>query len=102
MKIRRFVGHAPRRPNSPPPVQRGGCPYLEEGSWKDQGWVVGFYVNSGDWESGLYGIIEPLSAIVLVAGGIGRAKIVGEVVDWKAWERCRPSVCTCEVFNESQ
>eukprot|EP00983_Pelagomonas_calceolata_P064817 1148298-Pelagomonas_calceolata.AAC.1 len=32
------------------------------------GWVVGFYVGSGDWGSGLYGIVEPLPAIEMVAG----------------------------------
>eukprot|EP00983_Pelagomonas_calceolata_P051853 1142598-Pelagomonas_calceolata.AAC.3 len=40
------------------------------------GWVVGFYVGSGDWGSGFYGIIEPLPAIVMVAGGISRAELV--------------------------
>eukprot|EP00983_Pelagomonas_calceolata_P025783 807825-Pelagomonas_calceolata.AAC.1 len=27
------------------------------------GWVVNFYTGSGDWESGLYGMVEPLPAI---------------------------------------
>eukprot|EP00983_Pelagomonas_calceolata_P096810 1158172-Pelagomonas_calceolata.AAC.7 len=37
-------------------------------------WVVSFNVGGGDWGSGLYGIVEPLPAIVLVAGGISKAK----------------------------
>eukprot|EP00983_Pelagomonas_calceolata_P091661 1157574-Pelagomonas_calceolata.AAC.1 len=40
------------------------------------GWLVSFYVGSGDWGSGMYGIVEPLPAIVMVAGGISRAKLV--------------------------
>eukprot|EP00983_Pelagomonas_calceolata_P118488 1160513-Pelagomonas_calceolata.AAC.11 len=60
------------------------------------GWVVGFYVGSGDWGSGLYGIVA-LPAIVMVAGSISRAKLklfvhvyfkfvvqVGEGVDWES------------------
>eukprot|EP00983_Pelagomonas_calceolata_P025431 799483-Pelagomonas_calceolata.AAC.1 len=37
------------------------------------GWVVSFYIGSGDWGSGLYGMFEPLPAIVMVARDISRA-----------------------------
>eukprot|EP00983_Pelagomonas_calceolata_P029799 933393-Pelagomonas_calceolata.AAC.1 len=59
-------------------------------------WVVSFYVGSGDWGSGLYGIDEPLPAIVMVSRGISRAKLVllvhvylkcvGQVVEVVGWE----------------
>eukprot|EP00983_Pelagomonas_calceolata_P002776 92107-Pelagomonas_calceolata.AAC.1 len=37
------------------------------------GWVVSFYIGSGDWGSRLYGMVEPLPAIVTVARDISRA-----------------------------
>eukprot|EP00983_Pelagomonas_calceolata_P129533 1161615-Pelagomonas_calceolata.AAC.4 len=37
------------------------------------GWVVSFYIGSGDWGSGLYGMVEPLPAIVIEARDISRA-----------------------------
>eukprot|EP00983_Pelagomonas_calceolata_P076467 1153430-Pelagomonas_calceolata.AAC.3 len=30
-------------------------------------WVVSFYIGSGDWGIGLFGMVEPLPAIVMVA-----------------------------------
>eukprot|EP00983_Pelagomonas_calceolata_P130960 1161730-Pelagomonas_calceolata.AAC.3 len=40
------------------------------------GWVTSFYIGSGDWGSGLYGMIEPLPAIEMVARDISRSKLV--------------------------
>eukprot|EP00983_Pelagomonas_calceolata_P012556 402587-Pelagomonas_calceolata.AAC.1 len=39
------------------------------------GWVVSFYTGSGKWGSRLYGMVEPLPAIVMVARDISRAKL---------------------------
>eukprot|EP00983_Pelagomonas_calceolata_P101091 1158653-Pelagomonas_calceolata.AAC.6 len=39
-------------------------------------WAVSFNVGSGDWASGLYGIVEPCPAIVMVTRDISRAKFV--------------------------
>eukprot|EP00983_Pelagomonas_calceolata_P019415 610272-Pelagomonas_calceolata.AAC.1 len=36
------------------------------------GWVVSFYTGSGGRGSGLYGMVEPLPAIVMVARDISR------------------------------
>eukprot|EP00983_Pelagomonas_calceolata_P014412 458882-Pelagomonas_calceolata.AAC.1 len=42
----------------------GGADFLVS---KLTGWVVSFYIGSGDRGSGLYGMVEPLPAIVMVA-----------------------------------
>eukprot|EP00983_Pelagomonas_calceolata_P026415 829582-Pelagomonas_calceolata.AAC.1 len=62
-----------------------------------QVWVVSFNVGGGDWGSGSYSIVESLPAIVMVARGIGRAKLVlfmhvyfkfvvqvGEILYWES------------------
>eukprot|EP00983_Pelagomonas_calceolata_P118019 1160464-Pelagomonas_calceolata.AAC.13 len=63
-----------------------------------RGWVVSFRIGIGVWGSGLYGIVKPLPAIVIVARGISVAKFVhlvhvyfklvcqvGEVLSRRTW-----------------
>eukprot|EP00983_Pelagomonas_calceolata_P009006 292742-Pelagomonas_calceolata.AAC.1 len=58
------------------------------------GWVVSFYIGSSDCGSGLYGMVEPPPASVMIARDISRDKLVlfvhvqfkfvGQVVGWES------------------
>eukprot|EP00983_Pelagomonas_calceolata_P063363 1147689-Pelagomonas_calceolata.AAC.3 len=44
-------------------------------------WAVSFRIGSGVWESGMYGILKPVPAFVIVAKGFSRVRFVPFVHD---------------------